>query len=153
MVAEPAAKSHKLLLVLRGLGPFFQQLAIPDGAFPGVVGQLEILRQFQSVRRTGVLAKPAEHAAAQVVSESGEFLAAGFLVSFTGNDDQMLRACQSAEVAGDTHGLVRVGIHVEPWRSAIAFCHLWSLQRILLGVDLFGVLVTKSYAQALHQVH
>src|SRR5437879_1970820 len=75
-----------LLPILRRLRPSFQRFAVPDGAFAGVVGQLEILGQFQRVGRTGVLAQPAKHAAAQIVSKVGKFFAAGFLIVITRYD-------------------------------------------------------------------
>src|SRR5581483_2759815 len=134
-----------------GWGPF-SSVSVPDGAFACVVGEFEILGQFQRVRRARVLAKTAEHAAAQIVGEGGKFLAPGLLVTFAGNYNQVLRTCESAQVACDAHGLVRIRIDVQPWRATVPFRHLGTLQRILFGIDLFRVLVAESNAQTLNQV-
>ena len=64
----------------------------------------------------------------------------------------MLGASQRAQVAGDAHGLVGIGIDVQPGRSTIALRHLWTLQRILLGVDLLWVLIAKGDFQTLEQI-
>src|SRR2546430_471529 len=59
----------RLLTIQRRLGAFFQCLAIPDPALARIAGEFEILRKFECVYRTGILAQSAEHAAAQVVGE------------------------------------------------------------------------------------
>src|SRR2546426_4799539 len=79
---RPSSNYYGLFPILRRLRTLLQHLAIPDGAFAGVVGQLEVLGQLQRVGGTGVLAQAAKHAAAQVVSKIGEFLAAALLLSF-----------------------------------------------------------------------
>ena len=58
------AKCQVLFPILCRLWPLFQHLAIPYRAFASVIGQFEILGQLQRVGGTGVLAQPAEHAAA-----------------------------------------------------------------------------------------
>ena len=50
------------------------------------------LGQFQRVGGTGVLAQPAKHAAAQVVGEVGDFLAASLLVALARDDAGWLTA-------------------------------------------------------------
>src|SRR2546426_2240880 len=107
---RPSSNYYGLFPILRRLRALLQHLAVPDSAFAGVVGQLEVLGQLQRVRGTGVLAQSAEHAAAQVVSKIGEFLAAGLLVAFARDYDQVLWADQGTQVAGDAHGLVGIGI-------------------------------------------
>jgi hypothetical protein len=148
-----SARKFSLSLVQRGLWTFFQRLAIPDPAFARIAGEFEILRQFESVGGTRIFAQPAEHAAAQVVGKVGEFFAASFFVAFAGDDNQMLGTCQSAQVARNAHRLVSIGIHVQPWRTAVALGHLRPLQRILLGIDLLGVLIAEGNLQSLDQVH
>jgi hypothetical protein len=142
-----------LALVLGGLRTFFQSLAVPDPALAAVAGQLEILRQFQRVGGTRILAQPAEHAAAQIVSEIGEFFSARFLVTLARDHNQVLRTRQCTQVAGDAHGLVGIWIDVQPGRSAVALGHSWPLQRILLGIDLFRILVAEGDFQSLQQVN
>src|SRR5271165_5521019 len=63
-----------------GLRALLQRFPVPDEPFPAVIRHLEILGQLQRVHRTRVLAKSAEHAAAQVVGKLGELLAARFFV-------------------------------------------------------------------------
>ena len=135
-----------------GLGTFFQRRAIPDPALARVAGQFEILREFERIGGTRVFAQSAEHTAAQIVSEVGQLFAAGFFVAFARDHDQVLGARQRAKVARNAHGLVRVGVHVEPRRSSVALRNLRPLQRILLGVDLLGILIAKGDLQPLKEV-
>src|SRR5271155_4595905 len=90
-----------LASVLSRLGTFFEHLAVPDGAFAGVAGQLEILRQLERVHGAGILAEAAEHAAGCVVDEGGQLLAPGHLAALTGDYDQCLGASERAQIAGD----------------------------------------------------
>ena len=141
-----------LFFVLRGLRALFQRFAVPDPALAAVAGQFEILGEFEGVDGAGIFAEAAEHAAAEIVGEVGELLAAGVLVARAGDDDEIFRAGHGAQVAGDAHGLVGIGIDVEARRSAITLGNLRTLQRILLGVDLFGVLIEKGDLQALKEI-
>src|SRR5712691_6277748 len=102
----------RLLPVWRGLRTLFQRLAIPDPAFASIAGKFEILRTFERVDGTGVFAETAEHAAAQVVGEVGELLAAGVFVARARDHDQILRAGQRTQVARNAHGLVGTWIDV-----------------------------------------
>jgi hypothetical protein len=149
---ELTAESWRLLLVLRRLRTFFQRLAIPDPAFASVAGEFEILREFEGIDGTSVLAEATEHAAAQVVGEVGQFLAAGLLVARARYHDQIFRASQRAQVTGDTHGLVGIGINIQPRRAPVPLRHLRPLQGILLGIDLLGILVAERDLQPLKQV-
>src|SRR6266851_3575615 len=142
----------ELLTVLRGLRAFFKRLAVPDPTLAGVAGELEILRQFESVDRTGVLAQAAEHAAAQVVGEIGKFLAAGLLVALARDHDQIFGTSQRTQIAGNAHGLIRVGVHVEARCAAITLGHLRPFQRILLGIDFLGILIAERNLQSLKQI-
>jgi hypothetical protein len=151
-MAEPVSGKN-LPLILRGLRALFQGFAVPDPAFAGIAGEFEILREFEGVNGASVFAEAAEHAAAQVVGEVGEFLAAGVLVAGAGNHNQILRTRQRAQVAGNAHGLVRVGVNVQARRSAVALGHLRPLQRILLGIDLLGILVPERDLQSLQQIN
>src|SRR5437868_2001922 len=83
----PATRYSVLFLIDRRLRALFQRLPVPDRAFTRVIRQLEILRQFERVRRTSVFAQSAEHAPAQVVRERGEFFAARLLVALARHDD------------------------------------------------------------------
>src|ERR1700730_2720656 len=78
----------RLFLILRRLRALLQHLAVPDGAFAGVAGQLKILGKLQRIGGTSVLAQTAKHAAAEVVGKVGEFLAAGVLISFAFEHNQ-----------------------------------------------------------------
>ena len=104
------------------------------------------------ISRTGVLTKSAKHAAAKVVGEGGELLATGGGIAFTADHNQVLRTGEGAKVAGNAQGFIGIGIDVEPRRSPIPFRNLRALQRILLGIDLLGVLITKGYREALEEI-
>ena len=145
--------ARRLAFVLRRLRALFQRLAVPYPSLARVAGELEILGEFQRIRRARILAQPAEHAAAQIVGKVGEFLAAGLFVSFARNHDQMLGTRQRAQITRDAHGLVRVRVHVEPWRTSVTLGYLRPLQWILLGVNLFGILVAEGDLQPLKQVY
>ena len=80
-------------------------MPVPDGSFASVVGHLEVLGQLQGVGRAGVLAETAKHAPREVVGEGGQNFAAALLVALPAHDDQVFRATQRAEVAGDAEGL------------------------------------------------
>jgi len=144
--------NRKLFFVQRGLRTFFQCLAIPDPAFARIASEFEILSEFERVHRAGIFTEAAEHAAAQVVGEIRQLLAAGLLVAGAGDYDQILRAGQRAQIAGDAHGLVGIGVDVKPRRAAIALGHLRPLQRILLGIDLLGILIAEGNFQSLQKI-
>src|ERR1035438_6630281 len=139
--------------LLGRLGTFFEHLAIPDGAFAGVAGQFEVLRQLERVHRASVFAQPAEHAAGCVVDEGRQLFALGLLVALAGDHDEVLRAGQRAQVAGNAQRLAVVRVDVEPRRAAIALADFGPLGRILLRVDTLGVLVAKGHPQALEEVY
>jgi len=147
-----SGRQERLFAVLRGLGTFFERLAIPDPTFASVAGQLEILREFESVDRTGIFTEAAEHAAAQIVGEVGEFLTASLLVARARDHDQIFRASQCAQVAGNAHGFVGVRVDVEAGRATVALRHLRALHRILLGVNLSRILVAERDLQPLEKV-
>jgi hypothetical protein len=134
-----------LLSVHRWQWTFFQSLSIPDHAFPGIAGEFEILGQLERIGGAGIFAEPAEHAPAKIVGKGREFLASRFLVAFAGDHDQVFRARQRAQVARDAEAFAGIRIDVQARRSAISLGHLWPFQRILLGVDLFGILISESY--------
>src|SRR3989338_9233502 len=60
--------------VADGRGAFLEQVAVPDGALAGVVGEFEILRELEGVGGAGVLAAAAEHAAGEGVGKVGALL-------------------------------------------------------------------------------
>jgi hypothetical protein len=152
MAQSNRSPSFELLFVESWLRTFFQRLAIPYPAFAGVTGEFEILREFESVYGTRVLAESAEHAAAEIVGKIGELLAAGLLVARAGDDDQIFRAGQRTQIAGNAHGLIGVWIDVEPGRAAVTLGHLRPFHGILLGVDFLGILVAERDLQSLKKV-
>src|SRR6202035_6191165 len=95
--ADDIRPSLRSFSVLRRLRTLLQRFAVPDPAFAGVAGEFEVLGEFEGVDGTSVFAEAAEHAAAQVVGEVGEFLAAGVLVARAGDHDQVLRAGEGAK--------------------------------------------------------
>src|SRR3990172_7952393 len=139
--------------VADGRGAFFEQVAVPDGALAGVVGEFEILRELEGVGGAGVLAAAAEHAARQIVGKVGEHLAAALVVAGPADDDQILRAGQRAEVAGDAEGFAGFGIVVEAGGAAVALGHHGPLLRVLLGVAGARALVAEGAPQAREQVN
>src|SRR5437879_13507505 len=94
---RPNSNYYGLLPILRGLRTLLQHLAVPDGAFASVAGELEVLSELKGIGRTGVLAEAAKHAAAQVVGEVGKFFAAGFLVAPGREHGQGLRTRQRGQ--------------------------------------------------------
>ena len=141
-----------LLPIDGGLRSTLECLTVPDHAFAGVVGEFEILRELKGIGWTGIFAESTEHAAAEIVGEIGEFLAAGFLIALARNDNEVLGTCERAKVTGNAEGLVGIGIDVEPRRAAVALGDLGPLQRILLGVDFFRILVAERDAESFDQV-
>jgi hypothetical protein len=144
--------ARELLLVLRRLRTFFQGLAVPDPAFSGVAGEFEILREFEGIDGACVFAEAAEHAAAQIIGKVGKFFAAGLFVARARYHDQILRTGQRAQIAGDAHGLVGIGIHIQPRRATVTLGHLRPLHGILLGIDFLGILIAEGNLQPLKQV-
>src|SRR5260370_23727647 len=135
------------------LRTLFQRLEGPDHAFAGVVRELEILGKFERIGRASIFAQTAEHATAQVVGEFYELFAAGFFIALAGNNDQVFRAGHRAQVGGNRESLVGIGVDVQPRRASVALGYLRPLQRILLGVDFLGMLISERHAKSLHQVH
>ncbi len=152
LIRQPRTGGMVLLAIYRGLRTFFERLHVPDHALACVVRKLEILRQLERIRRTGILAQAAKHATAKIVGEGHEFLAPRLLVALARHHDQIFRARNSAQVARDTKCLVGIRVNVQAWSAPVSFRHLRPFQRILLGVDLFGILVAKGNEQTLHQV-
>jgi hypothetical protein len=64
----------------------------------------------------------------------------------------VLRTGECAEIAGNTKCFAGIGIHVKPRRSAVTLCNLGPLERILLGINLPWILITKCHDQASKQV-
>src|SRR5208337_2091328 len=99
--------------------------------------------------RAGILAEAAEHAAAQVVGEVGQFLAARVGVALATYHNQVLGTGQRTQVARNAQRFVGIGIVVEAGRAAEPLGDLRSLQRILLGDGFLRILVAKGDLQAL----
>jgi hypothetical protein len=151
MRSDPVAKW--LFPVLRRLWAFFERRAIPDPSLAGVAGELEILSQFQSISWARIFAESTEHAAAQVVGEVGEFLAARFLIALARDHNEMFRTRQCTEVTRDAHRLVSIRIDVQTRGPAITLGDLRSFERILLGIDFFGILVAECDLQPLEKIN
>src|SRR6267142_587657 len=136
-----------------GRGALFEPVPVPDCAFAREVRHLEILRQFQRIRGASILAKPAEHAPRSVVGKKSEHLAPRGVIPLPAHHNQVLRACQCAQIAPDAQRLAGLRIVVQPWRAAIALRHHRPLQRILLGDNVLGILRPKSDCQALQKIN
>ncbi len=137
---------------MRRLRTFFEGFAVPDPSLAGIAGELEILRELKRVNWAGVFAQSAEHAAAQVIGKIGEFFSSRLLVARAGNHDQILRACQRTEIAGNAHGFVGIGVDVQARRTPVSFGNLRPFQRVLLGIDLFWILIAERDLQSLEKV-
>src|SRR5690242_3004748 len=98
---KASSTCYGLFPILRGLRALLQHLSVPNGAFAGVVGELEVLSELQSIGGTGVLAEAAKHAAAQIVGEVGKLFAAGLFVALARDHNQILGTGQRAQVAGN----------------------------------------------------
>src|SRR5438445_1710883 len=130
-----------------------QAVAVPNRPFTGIGGHLKILRQFQTIGGTSILAKAAKHAARGVVGKRGEHLAPRSVVALPANYNQVFRAGQRAKIARDAQRFAGFWTVIEPRRAAIALGNHRPLQRILLGVDVLWVLGAEGQQQALPEVH
>jgi hypothetical protein len=135
-----------------GRGAFFQAVPVPDRTFARVGSHLEVLRELQAVGRASVFAKPAEHAARSVVGKVGQHFAAGRVIAMPADHDQIFWAGQRAQVARDTKCFASLRIHVQARRPAVPLRDHRPLQRILLGINILGVLRPESQAQALPEI-
>ena len=133
-------------------GALLKHLARKDRSFTGVERQFEVLRELECIGRASILTQSAIHAAAEVVGEVRQLLAARDRIALAADDDQLLGTSQSAEIAGDAQSLVCLGIDVETRSAAKALGNLRSLKRILLGVSLLWRLRAKSYAESLQKI-
>ena len=133
-------------------GADFQAVAIPDGAFAAVLSHLEILSQFQAIGGASIFAEAAKHAARSVVGKGGENFAASGVVAQPANNNQIFGAREGAKIAGDAQRLTGFGIHVQARRAAVTLGNHGAFLRILLGVNVFGILVAESDPHALEQV-
>jgi hypothetical protein len=138
---------------MRRRGSDFEAMTVPNGAFAAVMSHFEVLRQFQAIGGASVFAEAAEHAAGGVVSEGGEDFAAGRVIAQPADDDQIFRASQRAEIAGNAERFASFGIDVQTRRAAIAFGDHRAFLRILLGVDVPGRLVSKGQPHAFEEVY
>src|SRR6266849_2932594 len=142
---QPHLREGRLLSVNGGLRTLLERLEVPDHTFARVVRELEILGEFKGVGRTSVFAQAAEHATAQVVGEFQELFAAGFFIALAGYNNQIFRAGHRAQVAGNAESLVGIGVDVQPRRASVPLGYLRPLQRILLGVDFLGMLISERH--------
>jgi len=109
-----------LARVSRRRGAFFQAVPVPNRALARIGSHFEILSELEAVGRAGILAESAEHAARSVVSEVGQHLAACGVIAMPADHDQIFRAGQRAQIAGDAQRLARFRIHVQARRAAVA---------------------------------
>jgi hypothetical protein len=131
----------------------FQTVPVPDGAFAAETGHLEILRQFQAISWAGVFAQTAEHAARSVIRKCSQNFAPCGVVPQPSHHNQIFRACQRAQIAGNAKRFAGFGIDVQSRRPAIPLGHHRPLLRILLGGNVLRSLVTERDPHALEQVH
>ncbi len=139
--------------VMRRSRTDFEAMAVPDRAFAAVGGQLEILGEFEAVGRASVFAESAEHAAGEVVGEGGQDFATRDIIALPADDDEIFRAGQGAEIARYAKRFAGFGVDIEARGAAISLSHHRPLERILLGVNIFGSLVAEGHPHALGQVH
>src|ERR1700741_2340437 len=114
----------------------FQTVPVPDRAFAAVISHFKILRQFQRIRRTGILAQAAEHAPRRIICKRRQHFPPRCVIAFPSYDDQVLRACQRAQIASDAQRLPRLRVLVQPRRSSISFRYHRPFQWILLGTNI-----------------
>jgi hypothetical protein len=145
-------RREKLSGVVCRSRPNFQSVAIPDSAFTVVMSHLEILSQLETIGGASVLAQSAEHAARSVVSERGQNFSPRGVISQPSHHDQVFRARQRAQIAGNAERFARLRVHVQPRCAAIAFRHHRPFLGILLGCNVLGRLVAKGQHHAFHQV-
>ena len=150
---ENRAVNARSARVVCGRGSDFETMPIPNGAFPCVIGHLEILGEFEAIGWAGVFAQAAEHAARCVIGKRGEDFAARGIIAKPAHDNQIFRARERAQVAGDTQRFARFWIHVQARRTSVTFGDHGALQRILLGVNILGRLITERQPHPLEQVH
>src|SRR5579862_2757521 len=146
-------RNPRLASVVSGRRSDLKTMPIPDSTFAGVIGHLEILGQFETIGGASVFTQAAEHAARSVVSERGENFAASGIVAKPADDDEVFRARESAEVAGNTQRFASLWIHIQARRASVTFGDHGTLERILLGVNILGRLITKRQPHPLEQIH
>ena len=106
--------------VPRRRGAFLEAVAVPDRAFARIGSHLEILSELEAVGRARILAEAAEHATRGVIRKISEHLAARGVIAMPADHDQIFRAGQRAQVAGDAQRFARFRIHVQARRAAVA---------------------------------
>jgi len=127
-------------------------VTVPDGPLARIVGHFKILRELQGIGGAGIFTEATEHATRSVVGEGGEDFAAGGIVTFPANDDEIFRARQSAEIAANAKSFSGFGVIVQARRAAIALRDHGAFEGVLLGVDIFRVLGAKGDAHAFEHV-
>src|SRR5579864_7184518 len=100
----------RLTGIVRRRGAHFQAVTIPNRTLAAVACHFKILRELEAISRAGILAETAEHAARRVISKRSEHFATSGVVAQPADYDQVLRASQGAEIAGNTQRLARLGI-------------------------------------------
>ena len=114
--------------------PFLKHLPVPDHPVPVVMRDLEVLSELQCVHWAGILTQSTEHAARKVVGEVRQLLLAVFR-PLPADHDQILRAGQRTQVAGDAEGLAGLRVVVEARGAAVALGDGRALEGVLLGIE------------------
>ena len=148
------AKFHAVSLtgIARGCGPLLQPVTVPDGSFAGVISHFEILRQLQRIRRTGILAQPAEHAPRGVIGEVRQHFSARRIVALPSHHDEIFRASQRAQIAANAQRFAGLRIVIQTRRAAVALRHHRALERVLLGHNFLRILHPEGDGEALDKI-
>jgi hypothetical protein len=145
-------EGKKLSGVMCRSGSNFQAVPIPDGTFTVVMSHLEILGQFETIRGASVLAQSAEHAARSVVSECGQNFSPCGVVPQPSHHNQVFRAGQRTQIAGNAQRFARLRIHIQTRCATIALRDHRPFLGILFGCNVLGSLVAKGQHHAFYQV-
>jgi len=127
-------------------------MPVPDRTLARIGSHFKILRQFKAVRGAGVLAKAAEHAARSIVRKIGEHFATGGIVAMPANHDQIFRARERAQIARDAKRFPGIRIHIQARRATITLRDHRPLERILLRINIFGVLRAEGQDHSLPEI-
>src|SRR5580704_13132228 len=117
--------------VPRRRGALFQPVTVPDGTFTGIGGHLKVLRKLEAIGGAGIFTKAAKHAARSVVGERRQHFTASEVIALPAHHDQIFRASQRTQIAGNTQGFARLRIDIQARGAAIALGNHGPLERVL----------------------
>src|SRR5438094_10409752 len=129
----------------------FEAVTIPDRAFTSEIGHFKILRQFQRIHRASIFAESTEHAPGSIIAEVRQHFPARSVIALPAHDNQVFRARQRAQIAANTERLARLRVIVEPRRDAIPLRHHRPFKRILLRLNILGMLGPQSVLEVLQE--